>query len=275
MTSTACMKDNERTVNVESFLHFWSQYNTQIIEVLVGLTLLCLLFLAYRVLVVGSSETETSASGGAGLRSEDLEKTLTQILENQKQQPAGASAGDDQGQLQKLKEEIATKEKMIAELKSSTGAGAATGAAVPAGEKAKFETTIKELEARLAEYEIISEDIADLSFYKEENARLQKEYESLKKSAPSAQQAAPAVAAAPTAAPAAPEPAAAAATAPAASEPPSPAAAAAADPLLAELAAAAAAASVAAPAAGTPPPGGGASEESQLMNQFENFVKKG
>jgi len=47
-------------------------------------------------------------------------------------------------------------------------------------ERSDYEAKIKELESRLAEYEIISEDIADLSFFKEENVRLTKELESLR-----------------------------------------------------------------------------------------------
>jgi hypothetical protein len=47
-------------------------------------------------------------------------------------------------------------------------------------EKAKLEEKIKDLESRLAEYEIISEDIADLSRYKDENVKLKKEIEMLK-----------------------------------------------------------------------------------------------
>lgn len=46
---------------------------------------------------------------------------------------------------------------------------------------------ITELQARLAEYEIIEDDIADLSMYKEENARLKAEIARLKGGEPSAQ----------------------------------------------------------------------------------------
>ncbi|WP_291515991.1 hypothetical protein [Bdellovibrio sp. ArHS] len=49
-----------------------------------------------------------------------------------------------------------------------------------AAEKAELDGKLRDLEARLAEYEIISEDIADLSRYREENENLRKEIEALK-----------------------------------------------------------------------------------------------
>ncbi len=47
-------------------------------------------------------------------------------------------------------------------------------------EKDELAGKARDLEARLAEYEIISEDIADLSRYREENDQLKKELEALK-----------------------------------------------------------------------------------------------
>jgi hypothetical protein len=65
---------------------------------------------------------------------------------------------------------------------------------------------IKELEAKLAEYEILEDDIADLSLYKEENVRLRAELEKIKGGgapAPAPEAAAPAPTSPP---PPAPEP---------------------------------------------------------------------
>ena len=75
-------------------------------------------------------------------------------------------------EVEKLKTELKEKEKAIEDLKKIAPVNAASG---PSDESKKLEEKIKELEGRLQEYEIISEDIADLSFYKEENNRLQKE----------------------------------------------------------------------------------------------------
>lgn len=52
--------------------------------------------------------------------------------------------------------------------------------AIPVESNIEDQKKIKELEQRLAEYEIISEDIADISRYKEENEKLKAEIESLK-----------------------------------------------------------------------------------------------
>src|SRR5690606_29016337 len=57
---------------------------------------------------------------------------------------------------------------------------ATTAPGVSTEEKDKLDAKIKELQAKLSEYEIISEDIADLSFYKEQNAKLAREVEALK-----------------------------------------------------------------------------------------------
>ncbi len=73
-----------------------------------------------------------------------------------------------------------------AEKKAQAGASGSEGAATSGGvssealeentkEREALKAKLKDLEARLAEYEIISEDIADLSRYKEENESLKKE----------------------------------------------------------------------------------------------------
>lgn len=60
------------------------------------------------------------------------------------------------------------------------GSGAAEAGGMSAAEKAEMQGKLADLEARLAEYEIISEDIADLSRYREENDELKKQIEDLK-----------------------------------------------------------------------------------------------
>lgn len=240
-------------MGVETFLHFWSQHNTAIIESLIGVILLTGVYLAVRAFLTRGDELAGTAPAAGSADLGELEKTLKKLLENQAPAMAGgagAVAGASPEEIQKLKLEIAEKETQLAEAKKA--AAGATGAMSEADKKA-LEDKVKDLEGRLAEYEIISEDIADLSFYKEENGKLQKEIEALKGGGVTA------------AAPAAPAPVA-AAPAPAAPAP-VPAAPAADGALVATPEAApAAAAPTAAPAA---PP-----DNSDLMNQFENFVKK-
>lgn len=298
-------------VNVEQFLSFWSRHNTHIIEVLIGLILLTVVYLAFRLFFGG--EASEAASVGA-LGTADLEKTLQRILENQS---VSAPAAGGSEEIEKLKAQIAEKEKALEELKQAApadgGAPAADSGAADAlnAEKKKLEEKVKDLEARLAEYEIISEDIADLSFYKEENGKLQKELESLKAGAPAAPAAAaptpiaasePAPAPVPEADPLAAMAAAAEAApvtatglaepTPAAEEPlvataePAPAKdpldellaqarqepPAPTEPMAAEAAPAKKTETAAAPAAESEEP---VPDDGKLMNQFADFVKKG
>ncbi|WP_413290691.1 hypothetical protein [Bdellovibrio sp. HCB337] len=283
---------------MEKFLAFWSHHNATIIETLVALILLSALYLAYRTFFgnKGGVDTFDTSGAGAGANTAHIEKTLQKILDQQSTLKAsGASAGGDGAptellqELGTLKAALEEKEKQIVVLQekaaqAATAAKAGTGgpsaeaiaaaASAAAGlaekERADYEARIKELEARLAEYEIISEDIADLSFFKEENARLTKELEEARAGggggAPSS---APAAPAAPAAAPASePAPAAAAAPAPNIPEPSAEAANAIDDSLMAEFAKA-----VEGQKSGTLEEAP-KTDDSKLLEEFENFNKK-
>lgn len=210
-------------MNLEQILQFIIAHNATIIEALIAAILVVILFLALRAFLGGDAPEESSRTSMV-----ELEATLKKLIEQAGKVPltvvpegeaanAAASGGGELGsgtqaaqlseQINTLRKELETKQKEIEQMKAS-GAGAT--AAAPAGlsdaDKAKLEAQIKDLQAKLQEYEIISEDIADLSFYKEQNAKLQRELEATKGGAP----AAAAAALAPT--PAAPAPAAAAPT---------------------------------------------------------------
>jgi hypothetical protein len=240
-------------VTVEKFLIFWDHNNIVIIEGLVALIIVTALFVAYRGFF--SSKEDGDHSTGGGIDAAQLEKTLQKILEAQKSHGAGATRGSGEdmsvditmdnghgggGVSGDAAQEIALMRKTLAErqqqiealqVKAKEAAAAAELAAAGGGgggglsldEQNNLNDKIRDLEARLSEYEIISEDIADLSKYRDENDKLKQELEALKAgggSAPAA--AAPAAPAAPVAPPAAaqPPPAAAAPTpAPAAAEP--------------------------------------------------------
>lgn len=102
--------------------------------------------------------------------------------------PSGPSA-EQVAELNKLKAENETKAKKVDELeKAVTQAKAelqkAQAAAADSGafkvNVDEFQKKIKELESRLGEYEIIEDDIANLSLYKDENARLKDELQKIK-----------------------------------------------------------------------------------------------
>lgn len=182
-------------MNVEAFLRFWSHYNTTIIEVLIGLILLTVVYLAFRSFF-GPDESEAEASSGMNeTKVADLEKTLQKILEKQaplmgvaeaagvEKAPGEAPGGGavSEQQLTELKAQLEEREKELSAVREEAEKLKAEGTGGLSGdEKTSYEAKLRDLQARLAEYEIISEDIADLSFYKEENAKLQAELKALK-----------------------------------------------------------------------------------------------
>jgi hypothetical protein len=289
---------------MEKFLEFWSHYNAAIIEALVALILISAIYLAYRAFFGSKGFDTYDVAGGSGSDTAQIEKTLQKILEQQSthklhsesNEGAGATAGGGAvaaemvQQLGFLKKSLEEKEKQIvvlqakatqAEKAAQAGAGgpsaldiaAAASAAAGLAEKERvdYETKIKDLEARLAEYEIISEDIADLSFFKEENVRLTKELEEARAGgggvagnvADAPTQAAPPESTAPEVLePTAPEPT-------PAPETPMDAAGAIDDSLMAEFAKA-----VEGQKSGTLGEASEEDENSKLIAEFENFNKK-
>jgi hypothetical protein len=114
------------------------------------------------------------------------------------QNHVGDSAGDQASlaQINALKNELQGKESKLAELNqklsdlqkekssleikaASGGGGAESG--VDQGEIDKLKKQIEELQARLGEYEIIEDDLADLKHLQQENEKLKSTIESLKK----------------------------------------------------------------------------------------------
>ncbi len=187
-------------MNIQNFLNFWSLNNDTIIKVLIALILFMIIYLAFHLFFGAEAPAATTSSS---VDTAQIEKTLLKILEAQGKSTtvnipidssnhggsdilnaAGASSSASKGDLDNLRRDLAEKEILLQQAKqdaaNALSTAAANAAARDASAKAnssvsKLETKIKDLEARLAEYEIISEDIADLSFYKEENVRLQTE----------------------------------------------------------------------------------------------------
>lgn len=211
-----------------SFFEFYFRHQNGIIESLLILVVVITLYVGFRALF---------SSGGEGVGGDlgQLEETLKKLLEQKSESGADpamlvqAQAAQEQlrVQVEQLKKELVEKEARLADSSANAGAG------LDVDERKKLDGQIKELQNKLAEYEIISEDIADLSHFKEENVRLKKELEAVRQGGGSAAASAPVAAAtpdpvatpAPAAEVAAPAPAAAAVAEPA----PAPAAAAGSD----------------------------------------------
>jgi hypothetical protein len=209
-------------VTVDQILLFFSKNNVAIIEGLVAAIILLGLFVGYRGFF-GKKDPESSLGGG--LDTAQLEKTLQKILDAQgsshktgdealsaafKEGAAGHGESPEEVQqlkvsltenikeLEVIRAELQISEKKVAELQAAgASGGAAPAAAAPAADTSELDNKIKDLEARLAEYEIISEDIADLSRYKEENEQLKTEIGTLKQGGGAAPAAPAPVAAAP------------------------------------------------------------------------------
>jgi hypothetical protein len=141
---------------------------------------------------------ETSPSNNSNLDLESIESAMKRVLSTQvpsasypSAAPSVNNGGPDlsaalsereakisalQNELEKSKAEAAERAKHL-EAKAAV-AGSITTAG---GEDPAVKVRIAELEARLAEYEVIEDDIADLSRFKEENSKLSTEVEDLRK----------------------------------------------------------------------------------------------
>ncbi|MFV8258279.1 hypothetical protein ACNQKP_10750 [Bdellovibrio bacteriovorus] len=175
-------------------------------------------------------------------------------------------------------------EALAAAQAASAGGGAGGGeGGMSSAEKEELNGKLRDLEARLAEYEIISEDIADLSRYRDENEDLKKQLEALKAGAPAPAAVAPTPAPTPAPEPT-PEPAAPAAEVAAEPAPEAPADSGGGsdlidDDLMKEFAAAVEGQRALDKAAekagdGSEEAAKNGDETNQLMSEFENFVTK-
>ncbi|WP_295903711.1 hypothetical protein [uncultured Bdellovibrio sp.] len=252
-----------------------------------------------------------SRNGGGASEDFDVDVDLDEMekssVSSSKAAGAAAASGESAAEVSQLRlslteshQKIETLQKQLKEALTAAEEAAASGGASAAGASEggansaandELAGKVRDLEARLAEYEIISEDIADLSRYREENDQLKKELEALKAGGakPAAAAAAPApetpkVEVAPE-----PEPAPTPEVAAAPAEEPAPAAAEAPaqepssdlidDELMREFAAAVEGQKALDKAAekagdGSEAAKAGNDESDKLMSEFENFVSK-
>lgn len=170
-------------MNLEHSLSYVTHHSEAIIQWLFFSILAMSGYLIARGLFGKKSEAPSTATAGAAIAlegGEDIQTFLKKILDQttklesmpiDKMTPA--VAGEVDIQVQQLKKELQSREEEIGKLKAS-------GEQKPSADADALGVRIKELEAKLAEYEILEDDIADLSLYKEENARLRIEMEKIK-----------------------------------------------------------------------------------------------
>lgn len=178
---------------MEAFIQFLIRYNEKIIYVSVGVVCLLSAVVVWWQ-VFGKKGLKTGASSDLDL--EQIEETLKKILnqtntaiQNVPMAADGAggvatisgivdAAGNPIQDVAGIKTELETRAKIIEELKIQVAAASNDTSS------AELLAKIRDLEGKLAEYEIIEDDIADLSLFKDENAKLKKELEGIKRAGP-------------------------------------------------------------------------------------------
>lgn len=200
-------------MSTEAFIKFFFMHINTIIFVSALITVLMIAVIAYLNL---GKESEGQGPAFDGSKLGDLENLLKRMIDTAQMPkvatvsgapipspsapvvldtpvpaptpvaPAGASPADvaalneAKAESQNLKNLISEKEATIAKLKSSLELAQQDqikkSAASPSQQ---MQDKLRELEAKLAEYEIIEDDIADLTMYKEENAQLKEQIKNL------------------------------------------------------------------------------------------------
>ncbi len=168
-------------------------------------TTLALFFTTCMILLIRSIGNRSESEDGGVVDVTAIEGALKRVLATQpisisarsgdgitatSRQAGGASESttDDGRSIETLQLSVQASEAQIEKLSKEladarAAASAASGDAANSGlqdELKIYKVKIEELQARLAEYEIIEDDIADLSMFKEENAKLKEELALLK-----------------------------------------------------------------------------------------------
>ncbi|CAN5620614.1 hypothetical protein BH10BDE1_BH10BDE1_09220 [soil metagenome] len=168
------------------------------VGVLIGLTLIVVVLMLVRS-VMEEKQAPAATSGAVDQKSLNaaVEGAIKKALADMPVAKAEAAASDDDAAaaaalsttLSEREAKIATLMTEIEVLKTQAEANVAAGAGgVDSSEDlaAQLEK-VKELQAKLSEYEIIEDDIADLSIFKEENKKLKDEIEQLRAATQTAQ----------------------------------------------------------------------------------------
>jgi hypothetical protein len=183
-----------------------AQHNTIVIQVVFSIVLLLILVYVYRLFFVNSP---SSTAGDSSVELTEVNQKLDQLLEQQKSSgiqviekivPAAstdadakavadsmASPASNAGELEqakaenaKLKAQLNELEKKVFELTPIAGAedaAQAESAKVDNAQLIELNKKVEELQSRLSEYDIIADDIAELSQLRAENAELKKKIE--------------------------------------------------------------------------------------------------
>lgn len=184
---------------MEAFIHYIIKYNEKIIYALGGaICFLSAIVVWWQVFGKKGLKTEGAVDVDLSGIEESLKKILSQTdlaigsvnaaVKDTGNAGAGASAvvlagvvgldGKPITDAVGVKKELEIRTKIIDELRAQVAEAKSQDAS------SELLAKIKALEGRLAEYEIIEDDIADLSVLKEENAKLKSELEGIRRASP-------------------------------------------------------------------------------------------
>jgi hypothetical protein len=195
-------------MDLMAFLRYVTEHNQQVIGALVVVIIVTSILLMMRTISQDKNAPQTAKSGkGSDLDLGAIEAAFKRVLVAQGGATVGGSGATSSGsgkgpekgaaetsdrdtKIQELAREI---DRLTAELAGQSAASGfgGTSSAATAGASAgttgvsnldvdALHSKIAELEGKLTEYEIIEDDIADLSRFKEENTELRSELEALK-----------------------------------------------------------------------------------------------
>lgn len=174
-------------MNFDQILSFVTHHSESMIQWIFLAILLLAGFIVAKGLFFPSKKSVGSDATAVVGSSPELQAAIQKIMDQTAKleslsfdQMTPADVSTVGAEVKALRAEVAAKEAEIAELKNSPVAAAAAGGSAGGQVTGDLANRLKELEAKLAEYEILEDDIADLSLYKEENARLRGELEKLK-----------------------------------------------------------------------------------------------
>lgn len=165
---------------MESVLSLFIFHDSFIVSFLV----LAITVVVIALLLFNHKSPESVIKNEIGGGSENIEGALRRVLGEQRWNQAAQNPDAEQtgARAADLEKELLDKDRKIAELNKqlTQGGGSHGGLGASQADNSDLLNKISELEGRLQEYEIIEDDIADLSLYRTENDRLKAELARLK-----------------------------------------------------------------------------------------------
>ncbi len=170
-------------------INLLNQHNARIIQIIFSVVLILLLVYVYRTFFVGSAD-RSGLSESSDLN--EVSEKLNQLLNHQKSahaihaegMPASVGVADEQvaklkSEILKLRTQLNESEKKVFEMvPASTEPGVTVDPAESKTQISEMTKKIEALQSRLSEYDIIADDIAELSQLRTENLSLKNKLES-------------------------------------------------------------------------------------------------